>query len=190
MSANRKSLKEMTPSIYALLAFITLVMLGGCLGTFGKLHWDSQVTSAFKAHDVQKDFNYYWYGVGNRTFAIAGISEDYHMESKMWREVQVNTQEFKDLISRAWYNDAYHPHEAKGAHILNPEGKQVGIWYSSLRFVAVKFSENNRIHLMPDTPFLGGPEADGTRPDSSQRLSAVESAPYSSYQLQALMTRR
>ena len=178
---------------FALLGCVVLftaVTFSGCFGTYGKLHWDPQVTTAFQNHDFQQDYNYYYYGVGNRTFAIAGISPDYHMESRMWRDVQEDTQEFKDLVSRAWENYFYKPYDPQGAQILGTEGQQVGIWYSSLRYVTVKFAENNRIILMPDTPFLGGPEADADGADSSRRISHVESIPYISYQLKALLAKR
>ncbi len=187
MNIKTRSSKDIMVPGYAILGFCFLitVMVSGCLGTYGRLHWDPQVTTAFKTHEVQKDFNYYYYGVGNRTFAMAGISNDYVMESKMWREVQPDTEEFKGLISRAWENSYYQPYDPRGAHILNPEGKQVGIWYSSLRFVTVKFGENNRIILIPDTPFLGGPEAGAGSSDSIERTSRVESDPYISYQPKA-----
>jgi hypothetical protein len=176
-------------SLLGLICLITAIMLSGCAGSYGKLNWDPQVTDSFRNHDIQQGFNYYYYGVGNRTFAIAGISTEYNFESRLWREVPQDTDAFKGLVSRAWENYFYMPYDPQGAHILNPEGNRVGVWYSSLRFVTVKFTENNRIILMPDTPFLGGPEADSHSPDSSQKFSAVE-LPYISYQLQALMTRQ
>ena len=189
MNITSRSSQNSTALNFALWGFCFLItaMVSGCLGTYGKLHWDPQVTAKFKAYEAQRDFNYYYYGVGNRTFAMAGISPEYVMKSRMWREVQPDTEEFKSLISRAWENSYYHPYDPRGAHILNPEGKQVGIWYSSLRFVTVKFGDNNRIVLIPDTPFLGGPEADRGSGDSSERISRVESNPYISYQLKAFL---
>jgi hypothetical protein len=157
---------------------IASTAITGCLGTYGKLHWDPQLAAAFQTHQVRKDFNYYYYGVGNQIYAIVGISTDYVFESKMWREARPDEEAFKALISRAWYNDFYSPHDPEGAYILNPEGKQVGIWYSSLRFVTVKFGENNRIVLIPDTPFLGGPEASRGGGDSGERAPRIESNPF------------
>ena len=166
------------------------ITVSGCLGTYGNLHWDPQVTTAFETHDVRQDFKYYYYGVGNRTFAIAGISSDYVMESKMWREVRKDTEAFKDLISRAWYNDYYSPHDPQGAYILNPGGKQVGVWYSSLRYVTVKFGDNNRIIIIPDTPFLGGPEASSGGSGSGGQAPRVESNPSFSYPPKDLLASR
>lgn len=166
---------------FALGVLIASSAITGCGGTYGKLHWDPQVTAAFQTHEVRKDFNYYYYGAGNQIYAIAGISTDYVFESKMWRETGPETEAFKTLISRAWYNDFYPPHDPQGAYILNPGGKQVGIWYSSLRFVTVKFGENNRIIIIPDTPFLGGPEASSGGGDSGDGAPRVESNPSFSY---------
>ena len=55
-----------------------------------------------------------------------------------------------------WADYGYSPY---GAHILDPSGNKVGVWYSSIYFVAVKFLADNVIVLMPDKPFLWGPEA-------------------------------
>ena len=189
MNPKNGSSKGSVLSGYVILGFWFLIaaMISGCLGTYGKLNWDPQVTTQFQAYEARRDFNYYYYGVGNRTFAIAGISRDYVMESRMWREVQPDTEEFKSLISRAWQNSYYRPYDPRGAHILNPDGKRVGYWYSSLRFVTVKFGENNRIVLIPDTPFLGGPEADSGSGGFSKRISRIESNPYISYQLKAIL---
>jgi hypothetical protein len=193
MKPTRIFSKGTMPYGYTLLGvcgLIAAIMLSGCAGSYGRLNWDPQVTAAFQNYDTQQGFNYYYYGVGSRTFAIAGISADYNVKSRIWREVPQDSEAFKSLVSRAWENDFYLPHYPQGAHILNPQGKRVGVWYSSLRFVTVKFAENNRIVLMPDTPFLGGPEAGISSPGTRDRSSAEESGAYFSYPLQALMARR
>jgi hypothetical protein len=179
--------KDMMKNNYVRLGLCCLVafIFSGCLQNYGRLHWDPQVTADFQTYTALKNLNYYHYGIGNRTFAIAGVSAEYHMKSRMWREVPDDNEVFKGLVSRAWINHAYRPYDPKGAYILDPQGKQVGTWYSSLRFVTVKFAENNRIVLMPDTPFLGGPEA-SNGDDFGERISRFESNPYISYQLKAL----
>jgi hypothetical protein len=177
-------------TLLGMCGLVAAILLSGCAGSYGQLNWDPQVAVAFKNHEVQQGFNYYYYGVGNRTFAIAGISTQYHIKSKIWREIPQDAEAFKSLVSRAWENYYYKPYGPQGAHILNPEGNRVGVWYSSLRFVTVKFTEDNRIILMVDTPFLGGPGAGISGPDTREWISGLESAPYFSYQLQALIQRR
>ena len=189
MNTKTSTSKGRLLSGYVLPALCILIaaLASGCLENYGRLNWDPQVATQFQAHESREDFNYYHYGVGNRTFAIAGISDKYSMDSKIWRQVQQDTQNFKDLISRAWINSYYPPYDPQGAHILDPEGNRVGNWYSSLRFVTVRFAENNRIVIITDKPFLGGPSADAGSGDAGERLSHIESNPYFSYQLKAIL---
>jgi hypothetical protein len=90
-------------------------------------------------------------------YAIVGIDRAYHMQSRVWREVDHDTEQFKKMIFWVW-DDIYVPFYLSGAYITDPGGEKIGIWYSGIWYAAVRFEENNRIVIMPDTPFLGGPE--------------------------------
>ncbi len=93
----------------------------------------------------------------------------------MWREVEPNTEKFKNLIDWIWEDYGYTPFAAR---IIDPSGKQAGIMYTSIREVAIKFTDDNRIVVMPNTPFLWGPAADV---GSSGRIySKKDSKSYSS----------
>ena len=88
--------------------------------------------------------------------SIVGIDRDYHMQSRVWREVDHDTEQFKKMIFWVW-DDIYVPFYLSGAYITDPSGEKIGIWYSGIWYAAVRFEENKRIVIMPDTPFLGGP---------------------------------
>ncbi|MDJ0988193.1 MAG: hypothetical protein QNJ26_21825, partial [Desulfobacterales bacterium] len=51
-----------------------------------------------------------------------------------------------------------------------------------------EINKNNRIVLIPDRPFLGGPEADADTGDAFPLFSDVESNPYISYRLQVFLS--
>jgi hypothetical protein len=78
------------------------------------------------------------------------------MRSKMWREVEQDTEKFKEMVFWVWddyrYSNQYN--FIKGADILDPDGKKIGIWYSGLWWAAIRFEENKRIVVMPETPFM------------------------------------
>jgi len=60
------------------------------------------------------------------------------------------------MIRWIWDDYGYYPYAAR---ILDPDGNPVGILYTSIREVGVKFSGDNRIVVMLNTPFLWGPGA-------------------------------
>jgi hypothetical protein len=83
-----------------------------------------------------------------------GINSDYNLRSRIWRAVEPATEEFKHMTYWIWEDFGYYPY---GAYILDPEGRRIGIWYSSVWFAAVKVEDNTKtIEVMPHI-FLGGP---------------------------------
>ncbi len=134
-------------------------IVSGCFENYGRLKHSADVTRDFKTYQVDPNYKYYFYGRRNLPFAIVGIDRNYHMRSRVWREVDHDTEEFQKMIFWVWDdNIPYTRFPRSGAHITDPSGKKVGIWYSSIWYAAVRFEKNNRIVIMPDTPFLGGPE--------------------------------
>ena len=129
-------------------------LLNGCLDTYGRIKRSPEITQAFQSYKVEPDYKYYYYGPANYPYAIIGIDPAYHLSSNVWREIDPETESFEKMVYRVWGGD-YHS-TISGASILSPTGEKVGTWYSSIWFVAIRFEENNRIAVMPDTPFVRG----------------------------------
>ena len=134
-------------------ALILCLMISGCFENYGRLKHNPEVTHAFKNNQVAPDYKYYYYGRTNQPYAIVGIDHTYHMRSRVWREVDHDTEQFKEMVYWVWDVGPW-LYPLRGAYITDPNGKRVGIWYSSIQFAAVRFEKDNRIVVMPDTPFL------------------------------------
>ena len=135
---------------------VASTVLSGCFENYGRLKHNNEVTRAFQTYQVEPDYKYYYYGRTNMPYAIVGIDRAYHMQSRVWREVDHDTEQFNKMIYWVW-DDVFLPFSLSGAYITDPSGEKVGVWYSGIWYAAVRFEENNRIVIMPDTPFLGGP---------------------------------
>jgi hypothetical protein len=62
------------------------------------------------------------------------------------------------MIYWIWDDIFYPPCYGFGAHILDPKGNNIGIWYSGIWWAAIRFDVDNRIVIMPDlTAIVGGP---------------------------------
>jgi hypothetical protein len=139
------------------LGILTLTaMISGCFENYGRLKRNPEVTRAFKENRVDNDYRYYYYGRSNQPYVVVGIDQEYHMESKMWRTVDHETDAFKDMIYWIWTDITYYYNSELGADILDPGGKKVGLWYSNIWWAAVRFHEDNRIEIMPDIKMGGG----------------------------------
>ena len=139
----------------ALFILILTALFFSCSGQYGSLKRDPAVTDAFDSNTVNREYQYFYYGRSNQPYIIVGIDPTYHMRSVMWREVDPDSEAFTEMIYWIWTDVLWGYRRTKGAHILDPQGNEAGIWYSHLWWAAIRFSDDNRIEIMPDVNGLG-----------------------------------
>ena len=138
------------------LGMVISVLLFGCSARYGSLQLDTQVQEEFESNSVPKEYKYYYYGFSTAPYVIFGIEPKFVVNSKMWREAAPDTEEFKEMIRWIWEDYGYLKF---GADILDPNGAKVGILYSAINQTSIKFVDDNQIVVMPNSPFLWGPDA-------------------------------
>ena len=136
-----------------------LLVTAGCSAKYGTLKRDAEVQQAFESNQVPMDYRYFYYG-DSEPYVIFGIEPEYEMDSIMWRDVSPDTAEFKEMTRFLWEDYGYYKF---GAAILDPNGTKVGIMYTAIRETTVKFVGEYQIEVIPNTPFLWGPNSGGTR---------------------------
>ena len=136
------------------IVIITLTLIAGCSANYGSLKRDAEVQQAFESNQVPMDYKYYYYA-DSEPYVIFGIEPKFEMNSKLWRDVSPDTEEFKEMTRWIWEDYGYYKF---GADILDPNGVKVGIMYTSINETSVKFVGDNQIVVMPNTPFLWGPD--------------------------------
>jgi hypothetical protein len=134
--------------------FLSALLMAGCAGNYGSYKLDSGVLQSFKENRVPSDYNYFYYGFDTNPYALIGVEKKYDAGSNLWREVDPNTEKFRNMVGWMWGDYGYSPFAAQ---ILDPSGTPVGVLYTSIREIGIKFSGDNRIIVMPNTPFLWGP---------------------------------
>jgi hypothetical protein len=147
-------------SIQAVVCILLSALIGGCMGSYGNYSRDDDVFEAFNKNQLPLDYRYYYYHSGSEPIAVMGVEKKYDAGSRMWREVDPKSEKFKDIIEWIWEDFGYYRFAAR---INDPSGKPVGIMYTAVQEVAVKFADDNRIVVMLHTPFLWGPSAESTK---------------------------
>ena len=141
------------------IGLLVLIGLSGCAQNYGRIHWDDSLTQAFQTYEVDGNYNFYQYTVGNRVFAIVGLDPELEVQSSIWRELASDTEDFEVALNRIWYNYTKLPRDPRGAFIRDPNGENVGVYFSSIRFFSIRFEPNNQVALLLDTtPITGGPD--------------------------------
>jgi hypothetical protein len=122
---------------------------------YGKLKRDRDVNRTFQTYKVLLDHKYYTSGLSNIPYAIIGISNAYKLRPGMWQAVQLTTPLLRSWVSKMDNIYGYPPY---GSVILDDNGKQIGVWYSSKQWTTVIIEENSEIAILtPEPPgFIGG----------------------------------
>ena len=132
--------------------------LAACSANYGSFQRDKDVDHAFKNNQVSLEYKYFSNHQHNVTYAIVGIDPKYKLESRFWREIEPETEDFKKSVNQIWEDLDFYPY---GANILDPTGANIGIYYSAVLIKSIKFGEDNQIEVMLNTPYLWGPEDPG-----------------------------
>ncbi len=136
------------------LEFPSLKSLGLPSFKYGKLKRDRDVNRIFQTYKILTDHRYYTSGQGNVPYAIIGVQKNYELRRGLWKKVDLTTPLLRSWVSRMDNVYGYPPY---GSVILNNNGKQIGIWYSSKQWTTVIIEENNEVAiLVPEVPGFRG----------------------------------
>jgi len=124
---------------------IMLAHIGCSSANYGKLKSDSEIARIFEAYQVLPDHKYYFRGTFNSPLAVAGIDQDYELNSRLWTEVNPQSEDFRTLIRNISFQGTGSIVQPWGFIILDKAGNRVGVWYSAIRAARVEINENGQI---------------------------------------------
>ncbi len=114
------------------------VLLLSCSTDYGTLRPDLEVAKLFETCRVLPDHRYYYSGPESQPDAIIGIENAYTLQTTMWKPVVMTPE----LLKR-WLNNMLPAIGISfanyGSAILDPSGKQVGVWYSYYDQTTIQF---------------------------------------------------
>ncbi len=143
-----------------MLLFLTLgmvLLLGGCAKCTdcGRIKQSTDAARQITSVTISPDYNYYTYKQGsNRSpMAILGVDTRFTIKTTLWKKTDLQP----DMLS-AWVRDYQQdrgtwddinniPIHYKGWSVLDPNGEQIGIYYSTFEWLVLKFPGNNVIEL-------------------------------------------
>ena len=129
-------------------------LLAGCAsnhqarGNFGILKLSREVSRIFESYKVLPEYNYYLSGSVTKPRAIMGIDRNYTLATGLWKEAaDLTPEQLKKWVDQIL--GFLPPTRTFGAYILDPNGQQVGIWYSPRNDSSVTVQPDNRIEIIP-----------------------------------------
>jgi hypothetical protein len=121
------------PTILLLFSLsMAVVFMTSCSGTgnYGRLVPDDKVKDTFETYQLPPDYTYYYSGPDAYPRAVIGIRNEYHLESKFWKPVDLTQTLLKRWLEMGGRSRENYDLSRNGSEILAPDGRQVGIWYA------------------------------------------------------------
>jgi hypothetical protein len=126
---------------------IFTIFMSGCLENYGRIKRSTEVQTMFETGQLPAEYNYHFFGHRNHPQAVMGLEPGWTLRSKMWRKVELSTEEFKYMTKWVWEDLGYYKY---GANILDPEFEKIGIIYTSTQHVPVKVDKDTKtVEVMP-----------------------------------------
>ena len=137
-----------------IVALMILILAGCSTPLVGRLQSSPEITEVFKSNRILPNHQYYVSGFQRIPYAIIAVDNNYQLRSSRWKPIDMDAAALNQLIYRMEHVYSISP---KGALILDHEGNQLGIWYSSRIQTKVKREKDNQIVVVsPDPPDLRG----------------------------------
>ncbi|WP_319405662.1 hypothetical protein [uncultured Desulfosarcina sp.] len=115
-----------------------MLLLTGCMKNYGRFNLDRQVERDFRTGTVQPEFQYYFAGRETMPYAIIGIDRSYTVPSRYWIPFYPEPETLRKMSGNVYNAYSDRPY---GAFILGPDGKTIGVWYSTVYNCSVKVDQ-------------------------------------------------
>lgn len=102
------------------------------MATVGGTPASREVTRQFQALEANPDYQYWYLNQENNPFGVAGLEREYRLDDDpIWKAVTGDSETFRKVVGLVQsfpVPGAY----TSGFAITDPQGRQIGVWYSSL----------------------------------------------------------
>ena len=128
----------------------TILTVVGCMGSYGRFSLDARVGQSFTDGRPDAAYRYNYAGRETMPYAIIGIDRTYSVPSRHWITFEPEPEKLRKMSDNMYGKMGYPP---TGAHIVDPDGNTIGIWFSSLYTQSVRVdSEQRTIELLFRNP--------------------------------------
>lgn len=128
-----------------LLAASLLLLLTGCGTTrdMAKVRSSAEAEQLFFNEGVASQYNYYYYGTGEKPIALLALDKNYILQSQFWHETKMTDamrQNWADLFTDNVFRSGT---EYRGKEIVSPQSVTIGYVLSSYHWVTAWFDTPN-----------------------------------------------
>lgn len=142
---------------------ITAGFVGGCsMANMASVRTSMEVVRQFQDLEINPNYRYWYLNQENNPFGVLGVDREYRFDGgPLWGPVDPDTATFKKVVGLVQSFPAMGS-KVMGFEIMDSQGRQIGVWYSSLNAGISVDSVAKSVSVTTETPW--------TRPRGMLRL--------------------
>lgn len=119
------------------LLLVLCLAVTACTGqvfkNYGRIDASNEATAAFQRYEVNPNYRYYISGSDLHPNALIGLDKKHRIDPRtLWREVEMTPVRMKEIVDQMGVRAARYFDQQYGFEMRDPEGRQLGLWYSIL----------------------------------------------------------
>ena len=145
---------QLTCTTRLFLLLVAVFFMASCAGNvnYGKFVYNDSVKKAFETYQLPPNHTYFYSGSDAFPRVIIGIQNEYRLESKFWKPVDLTKTQLKRWLEMGGRSrDDYYPNK-NGAALLTPDGSQIGVWYAVKNWkdrATMKMIDDKTVNVSP-----------------------------------------
>jgi hypothetical protein len=118
---------------FMVLAVIAATLVAACtLANIGTIKTSEEVTRQFETMQINPAYRYWYLNQENNPFGVIGLDREYGFDGgPLWRAVETDSVTLKKVVGLVQSFPVPGSYTS-GFNIFDHEGRQIGVWYSSI----------------------------------------------------------
>jgi hypothetical protein len=139
--------------------FLFVAVLGAALAAActmentGGVRTSAEVARQFENLEIDPNYRYWYLNQENNPFGVAGLERGHWIEGPSWREVAPSSATFEKVVGLVKSFPAPGS-RTQGYTIIDPQGRQIGVWYSSLGAGVTVDPDTRKVSIATAQPWL------------------------------------
>jgi hypothetical protein len=148
--------EKLRTSLRKALVWVIAIMAGACqIENTGSIRKSPEVGQAFESLQLEAlhGYRFFFLNQENNPFGVAGLQKGYWMQGPDWKEVNPDSPTFGKVVGLVQSFPAQGG-RTEGYTILDRQGRQIGVWYSSLSAGITVDPDSKQVMISTATPWL------------------------------------
>jgi hypothetical protein len=141
-------------------AFVFVLIIAAALGSacsmtnIGGIRNSREVTGQFESLEINPGYRYWYLNQENSPYGVVGLDREYRLDDdRMWQAVDPHSPTFRKVVGLVQSFPV--PNSFSSGYVLtDPQGRQLGVWYSSLAAGIVVDAQTKIVSISTQMPWI------------------------------------